>query len=133
MKNLRHLLSAALMVVATSAAANFHTFRIQELYSNADGTIQYVVLQESQLMSGEHVWEGHDLTSTRKDGRATVLTFANNLASADTAHRYALVATKGFSALGLVTPDYIMPDGFLPIGGGDVNFADVDDIQFASL
>src|SRR5947209_5902555 len=95
MKNLHRVLSAALVFVATSATANFHTFQIHEMYSNADGTIQYVVLHESQQSDGEHVWQGHLLTSTRKDNHATVFVFPSDLPTGETANRYVLVATKG--------------------------------------
>jgi hypothetical protein len=32
---------------------------------------------------------------------------------------------KHFAALGIVTPDYVVPDGFLPLANGSVNFAGV--------
>ena len=44
-----------------------------------------------------------------------------------------LVATAGFAALGIVTPDYTMPAGFLPIAGGTLNYAGVDQITFGPL
>ena len=33
-------------------------------------------------------------------------------------------------ALGLVTPDYVIPNGFLPTAGGTVNYADVDQVTY---
>ena len=48
MKTLVRLLAAgALAAMAPLASAEFHTFKIDRLYSNADGTVQYVVLRES--------------------------------------------------------------------------------------
>ena len=35
--------------------ASFHTFRIEQIYSNADGTVQFVVLRESAGANGENL------------------------------------------------------------------------------
>ena len=43
-KQMRWVLAAALALAAPVAWANFHLFQIDEIFSNADGTIQYVVL-----------------------------------------------------------------------------------------
>jgi hypothetical protein len=40
-----------------------------------------------------------------------------------TANKRVLIATQGFEALGLVAPDYVIPNGFLPTNGGTLNFA----------
>ena len=37
---------ALLMGAAPAAQAAFHMFRIQQVYTNADGSVQYVVLRE---------------------------------------------------------------------------------------
>jgi len=130
---LGRMIALTLMLLATSASANFHTFRIQQLYSNAEGTIQYIVFHESQQFNGEHVWGGHVLVSTGTDGREIAFTFPVDLPAAETSDSYVLVATKSFAALGLIAPDYIVPDGFLPVAGGQLNFADVDALEFRSL
>jgi hypothetical protein len=43
-------------------------------------------------------------------------------ASSPTAGRRVLVATVAFSALGLVAPDFVVPNGFLATGGGAPNY-----------
>jgi hypothetical protein len=50
-----------------------------------------------------------------------------------TANTRVLIGTDGFTALGLVTPDYVVPNGFLPIDGGTVDYAGVDALMFAAL
>ena len=40
-------------LLALPAEAAFHLFRISEVYSNADGTLQYVVIRESSGTNGE--------------------------------------------------------------------------------
>lgn len=47
-RRLRHLLAALLLVVTTAASASYHTFRLEELYSNADGSMQFVVLHDAE-------------------------------------------------------------------------------------
>src|SRR5262245_6506806 len=70
--------AAAFLLAAATAFASFHTFRIEQIYSNADGTIQFVVLRESAGANGESFWSGHELTSTHA-GVATVYRFPHDL------------------------------------------------------
>jgi hypothetical protein len=116
---------------APVAQAAFHMFRIDQLYSNADGTVQFVVLRESSGSDGEGLWAGKTLRMSGPSGTATY-TFASNLPS-DTALQRVLVATPGFAALGLVTPDFVMPAGFLSINGGTLNYAGVHSVTYSSL
>ncbi|HEY2863632.1 MAG TPA: hypothetical protein VGK37_08435 [Casimicrobiaceae bacterium] len=139
----RWLPIVALALVATAARAEFHTFQIEEMYSNGDGSVQYVVLHESQGMNGENFLAGHLLTSTNMTVTNNYV-FPNNLpgggcdigygcSPSPTANRRVLIATQGFADLNLVTPDYIVPNGFLPVNGGTLNYASVDQVTFASL
>jgi Ca2+-binding RTX toxin-like protein len=57
-------------------------------------------------------------------------TFPSNLPSSATANTSVLIATQGFADLGIVTPDFIVPSGFLFIDGGNVNFAGADGINY---
>jgi hypothetical protein len=138
MRNFRHSLFAALLAVATSgtALANYHTFAIEELYSNSDGTVQYVVLHEVAGMNGENLLQNHTLTSTSAHGSVTkTFTFPNNLPGgscsyyygcmpAPTAGRRVLIATQGFAALALVSPDYVIPNLFLPTDGATIVYGE---------
>ena len=124
---------AAVMLLAMSAAhAAFHLFRIEQIYSNADGSVQFVVLHEVGNSNGENLWDGITLTSSGTGG-TKVFTFRSNLPSSATAGRRVLVATQGFAALGLVTPDYEIPNGFLPTAGGTLDYAEVHQVTYASL
>jgi hypothetical protein len=126
------LIATSLFVAASSALADFHLFRIDQLYSNADGTVQFVVITEAFGFNGENLWNGHTLTSAHGGDTAT-LVFNKNLPSSTTAGRHVLVATQGFAALGLVTPDYVVANGFLHVDGGTLNYAGVDQVTYASL
>jgi hypothetical protein len=142
MRSLRWPIGTWLSLLAVTAAAEFHTFRIEELYSNADGTIQYVVLRESASMNGENLWTGHSLTNTAA-GIPQAYVFPKDLpggscgyygcTASPTANRSVLVATPGFVALQLVKPDYVMPGNFLTPSGGTVNYAGVDQVSYGAL
>jgi hypothetical protein len=146
-------MAAALIYAAPGALASYHSFQIEQLYSNADGTVQFIVLHESAGFSGEEFLTGHTLTSTHA-GVTKTFTFPNDLPSDSTAGRRVLIATQAFATLGLatnagygepppspppppamgpVTPDYVIPNGFLPTDGGTINYADVDILTYASL
>jgi hypothetical protein len=139
----RLLTMVALAFAATAARAEFHTFQIEQLYSNADGSVQFVVLHESQGMNGENFQMGQVLTGTHL-GVTKTYTFPNNLpgggcdmgygcSASPTANSRVLIASAGFAALKLVTPDYVIPNGFLPMDGGTLNYAFVDQLTFGSL
>jgi hypothetical protein len=128
---LRFCALAVLLTASSAALANFHLFRIEQLYSNADGTVQFVVLHESFGENNENLWLGQMLTSS--GGGTKSITFMANLPGSNTAGKRVLVATPGFAALGLVTPNYTIPNGFLPLANGTVNFAGVDQVSYASL
>jgi hypothetical protein len=124
--------STALFCLAISAQASFHTFVINEIYSNADGTVQFVELREAQGASGQNFLGGITLTSSDGGVRKSFV-FPNNLPSFDTAGKFVLIGTQGFAALGLVTPDYTVPNGFLFHPEGEVNYGDVDTVHYTQL
>jgi hypothetical protein len=138
----RYLMAPALALWAASAAAEFHTYKIDQIFSNADGTVQYVMMHESQGMSAENFWMGNSLTSTHLGTTQTYI-FRNNLpgvmcgyygcGGGGTANTRVLIASQGFAALHLVTPDFIMPNGFIATDGATLNYAGVDFVTFASL
>jgi hypothetical protein len=93
-----------------------------ELYSNADGSIQFVELQA--FAGDQQFMTGHPLASASNAQPPVnqTFTFPADLPG-DTAGRRMLIATEGFAALGVVTPDYIVPNGFFFPAGGTLNFA----------
>jgi hypothetical protein len=129
---LRFCLATILLLAASAASAAFHLFRIDQIYSNADGTVQFVVMREVGGFDGENFWQNSAFTSTHA-GTTKVFTFPSNLPSGATAGRRVLIATQGFAALGLVTPNYVIPNGFLPTDGGTINYAGVDQVTYAAL
>jgi hypothetical protein len=104
------------------------------VYSNADGTVQYVVMREVTGSDGESFWQGNLLTTTGSASGMQQFQFPSNLPSQSTASRSVLIATSGFAALGLVAPDYTVSDHFLPTAGGTLSYASgVDQIALPAL
>ena len=129
---IRGFMVGALAMAATTAGATFHTFLIEQVYSNADGTVQYVALREAQGMDGENGWSGHVFTSTHA-GVTKSFTFPVNLPGTATANKRVLIGTASLAALGFIAPDYVIPDGFLATDGATLNYAGADLIAYVSL
>ena len=133
--SLRTIVLGGFALFASVAGASYHTFKIDEIFSNGDGTVQYVVLHESMGLDGQNELLGQSLTSTGPAGTKTFV-FTKNLPggvcdyygcmASPTANRRVLIASQGFNALGFIKPDYVVQNGFLPIGGGTLNYAGVD-------
>lgn len=128
----RALFFGVLLLVPGWALASFHTLTVQQVYSNASGTVQYVLLKESSGLNGQNILGGHALVATSSSASKT-FSFTANLPSSATANKFVLVATQGFADLNVVTPDYTIPSGFVPIAGGSIAFAAVDTMTFGAL
>jgi hypothetical protein len=127
------LASACLaLILPGTALATFHTFQINELFSNADGSVQFIELREAAGANGQNFLAGIGLTSTGSGGTNTY-TFPANLPSTATAARSMLIATQAFANLGIVAPDYIVPAGFLSLAGGTLNYGNVDVLGYPAL
>ncbi|HKC53237.1 MAG TPA: hypothetical protein VKC33_01180, partial [Burkholderiales bacterium] len=65
MKSLVKAALSVLLLLATSGAAQatFHLWRITELYSNADGTVQFIELKAFD--SGQQFVKNHTVTSSQ--------------------------------------------------------------------
>ncbi len=134
---LRALLTMALVATATTASALSALFYIDRIYSNADGRLQFIVVRDggrTDCDSGEAAWKGQMLISGGK-APATPQTFVfpADLPTCKTSQRSILIATQGFADLGIVTPDFIIPNGFLPIPDGSIQLANVEIFSYAAL
>jgi hypothetical protein len=130
---------AVVAALPAPAPATFHLFQLHELFSTADGEVQFVVLRESAGANGENLLAGHALSATH-GGATRVFTFPTNLPSSATANRFVLIASQGYADLrtapvpmNLPAPDYIMPNRFLPTDLGTVDYAGVDTMSYAAL
>ena len=127
------LLSLMALVFSLPANAAFHLWKISEIYTNADGTVQFVEL--ATTFDFENLLAGQTITSTNVAGTITnTFTFPANLPSPATANKRFLIGTAGVAtAPGGITPDYIVPNNFLFPAGGTLNFALVDFFTYGPL
>jgi len=104
------LCGIALAPVEASAFA--HDWHVTELYSNADGSVQFV---EMGTNSSEELLLSLALLSETSLGHTA---FPGRDLSGNTAGRSLLFATPGFASLpGAVQPDYEIPAGFFNRNG----------------
>jgi len=126
-------LFAALVAVPVPALSPL--FVIDQIYSNGNGTVQFIVvgdLGQRDCDSGEARWAGETLVSTGPGAQKTFV-FAADLPSCRTSGRNILIATEGFAALGLVTPDFVIPNGFLAVPDGDIALGRVTNLAYSGL
>lgn len=119
---LRCICVLATLLFAPGAGAAFHLWGMTELFSNADGTIQFLELEA--VTSGEQFVGGHELTTT--SGTTTRSYMVPTNLPGDSNNKRFLFATEGFAALHVVTPDFVVPDGFFFPGGGTISWAGAD-------
>ena len=128
-RTLALLASAALL--APSAQAAFHIFDIQEIFSNADGSVQFIELFSTS--GGQNVVSGQTIRLEVASPVSTLgtFTFPTNGPS-NTANKTYLIGTSNLTALYGVTPDFILPANFLTVGTGfsnkRLNFAGGTDV-----
>ena len=102
---------------APIAVATFHTFDIEEVFSNRAGSMQYIELLETAGADGQSHFAGNQLRSN-----ANIFTYPTDLPDPATANRSVLIATAAFAALpGAVTPDYIIPESFFEVTGDTIS------------
>ena len=117
-----------LAATATTVSADAHKWEISEVFSNADGTIQYI-----EWFTGDDDEQFLTLESL-STGSGNSFNFPNNLPSSFTGGRRFLMATPGFAAIsGMPTPDYIMPAGFINPAGDTLNYTGGDVVSFGAL
>ena len=107
------------LVAGTPCFATFDLWDLNEIFSNEDGTIQFVELFTE--FTGQN-FTGGQIVQASQAGSSNVFVFPSNLAG-NTAGKHLLLATAGFSSLpGAVQPDFILQDNFLFRPDGLVNF-----------
>ena len=119
-----------LALLVQLARADFHDWTIAEIYSNADGSVQFIELScpnsGENFLGGERVW-------CTSGNRTNVFTFPSDL-SGDTEDAKLLLATPGFAAQpGGIVPNYVIPANFLILGSARLNYANVDILNYTNL
>lgn len=117
----RALLPATMLLATFQSHAVFHEWEINEVFSNGDGSIQYIELTTD--LNGQGQLSGKFLVSSATGAGNTTLTFNGDLVG-DTAGKSLLLATAGFADLTGLEPDFTLPSGFVPTRGGSLNFGE---------
>lgn len=128
--HLRSIMTGVILLLVSQAPAlaGGHTWDVNEVFSNADGTIQFIELKETGGGNFETGVGGHHVTSTISN-----FTLTSNVAS-PTGFRHILLGTATFAALpGAPTPDYIIPGNFFKVTGDTVAYDPFDFWTFGMI
>ena len=123
------------LLLTSSARGTFHTWDINEIYSNGDGSVQFVELRETFGLSGQNLLQNKSIVCTSASGTSSFI-FPSNCTSA-TANKNLIIGTANLSSVpGGVKPDYVFTNAtpFLAAGSGTVNFASgTDSVPYSNL
>lgn len=126
------VIGAAAMCSAGPALGGIHTWDVREVFSNADGTVQFVELFEANGTPGETGVGNGTISSTTQSH-----TWSNGAVAAPTTNKSYLIATQAFADLpGAPTPDVIIPAGKIPffnVAGDTVAFGGFDSWPFGAV
>lgn len=106
-------------------------FHVNEVYSSADRSVQFVEFIGDA--DAQHEWAGEAINSGVTDAgrRGKVFSFLTDLPSSSTNGKTVLLATQSFADLGIVSPDYIIPQSFIEIDNGYISFSEI--FQYSQL
>ena len=120
------LLFAGIVLMAGRASAFYQGWVINEIYSNADGSIQFVELRA--LFNSQHTLaDGATVIARDTNTESHVYEFTSNLPSSMTFGKTMLLATPDFASQpGAVAPDFIIPPNFLFGPAGSLQYPDAE-------
>jgi hypothetical protein len=122
----------ALVLYPSAALAGIHTWDVREVFSNADGTIQFVELWES---AGGNFETGVGTGSMSSNTQSFAI--GAGAVAPPTGFKFYLLGTAAFAALpGAPTPDAIIPAGSVPFfntAGDTVSFVGWDSWAFGAV
>ena len=124
--------AACLGLVGAPAMAGSHTWDVGEIFSNADGTIQFIELKNGPT-GGEIFLGGLPVSSN-----TNTFIFPGSLGCCGafpnccTNNKTILLATAGFAALGGPAPDHIIVDNFFSTSGDTITYHVYDSVSFGA-
>lgn len=109
--------AVSLIVLGPLAFADNHNWEIQEIFSSADESMQFIEMFNTKK-------DEQNLSQTSiSTASGSFFAFPSNLPSTATENRHVLLATAAFAAIpGAPTPDYVIPAGFLEHLGDTVTY-----------
>ena len=129
-RSLPILASASLAAaLSSSSLAGSHLWEFWEVFSNADGTIQFIELHVNVNANQETFVGGKKITSLAT-GKS--FTFPSNL-QGSTGFKYLLLGTAGFAALpGAPAVDFVIPNGLIGVNGDTLKYHIYDTLVFTA-
>jgi hypothetical protein len=120
LRNMLPLASACLAILFSpeSASAAFHIWSVTEVYSSADGTVQFIEL--STAAGSQQFVAGQSISSVSSSGTHT-FTFPSSLPS-DSANKTCIIGTSNLVSIpGGLVPDFFIANNFIgpAIAGGN--------------
>jgi len=110
--------------MAGPAKASFHLFDIQEVFSNGDGTVQFIELFTT--FGNQQFLTGHTLTF--QINSTTQSSVVLSTLPGDSANKTFLIGTSTLETLYGVRPDFVIPANYLTAGANNfINFAEGTD------
>ncbi len=120
MKTRALALIASAAFLTPNAHAGFHLWALSELYTNADGSVQFLefttTFGSQQFVAGQQV----QLQMISPASVLNTFTIPTNLPS-DSTNKKFLIGTANLQALYGVTPDFVITANFLAVAGGFSN------------
>ncbi len=119
------------LVITGRSNASFHLWDIAEIYSNADGTIQFIELYTNDANQGII---SNQTLSAESDGNTVNFVIPSDVDN-NTSNRRLLFATAQFSKqIGAINPDFVIPDQFFDPNANSItiNFANVDSVTLTT-
>ena len=141
MKRIVSLFGATLLLAPGTAFSFAHLWEIQEIYTSANGSVQFVELF-TDTGTGEIFMSGQTLSWDINGAPQNTMTFSNATAtdgsgdlSGSTLNKSVLIGTANLGTLYGIVPDYIIPANFLTRGATNsvIFSASGDRVNLANL
>jgi hypothetical protein len=121
----------ALAICQMQVFGAFHLWRVSEVYSNSDGSVQFVEMFCE--LAGQNFVANHQLISRDANGVIKGVCVIPNNVVGNSLNNYLLFGTVGFSAVAGVQPDATLPPDFLSRTSGSVSFETIDTMNYQNL
>ena len=114
---IKFVMALLFALVLSGAAHSQEVWWFDETYSNADGSVQFIVFSKvatnyGGLLAGRTLYSGDEVTGHK-------LQFPGDAPAALASGTFTvLVGTQGFADLNVVKPDFVVPNGFVATTNG---------------
>lgn len=111
---------SGLLPTSYAAAQCGDTWALQEIYSNADGSVQFLVM--TSAAGGDATSLTGTMLVASNGATEHAYTFPGDVRNRQNGH-FILVGSQGYADLDLVKPDFVVPNGFLFLQNGSVRLS----------